>query len=672
MNAASPDSSPTGLPLRKISLVRRLGSRWMRLHLLWKILTVAAALLILASPFYGPARKVHRTWNYENDLAAAKQALADGRYVEARDLSLAVLRGDPGKIEALPIFMRAAEEIADPRLVGVARGYLSLNSDDKTERVFAWKSICRQSPMGIAGSTWMSLQDDEKTDPDFLAPWLERLENENLSAEVATMLAGQAELTDPRLVRIQLSMLAKRGTEVSYRDLQARLLERLASHPDEGPLLLEAMDEIPQAALIPYFFTALGEWLKARGGEPSVEDQLRLARCEMAARPETSEAVFSRMIDRLGGSDPLPVARFCAILKRFGKVEELLEPLVAKGDSGAFDLMAEVLERLDKLDKWDKLLETPPRDAFLPGILCDRAFLASNRGDQRAQPKFEQEAIAAAVVGMKNDSLIRLARHADDRGLHTFATAVWVKAIRMGPSSPLPAFSSVSHVVESLAHHKKESELLDVLTVYHALEPGNLDVVTQYLYLACLHGSVTPARVLADLSPIREKIQSLPLDCTVAFAHVLEGNYPVAAKLTGNREVDWFAQIPALRAIRAIVLAKTGGREEADVYMDGFPWDGLLPSEIRVFRELLDEPEKAGELDPVAKAEKFEKARTAEVARQANKAKEAKAARDALEVGKTEETKKLEKFERAEHARRAEQARQAKRIQEAEAAKEAR
>lgn len=678
MNVATLEPSPTGPPARRTLLVRRLGSQWTNLHLVWKILIVMAVLGILAFPFLGSARQVHRTWNYENDLAAAKSALAAGRDVEARDLSLAVLRGDPKRSEALPIFLHAAEGAADSRLAGVAQGYLSLRTRDKADRLFAWKAICKQRPMGVAGGNWLTIRDDEKADPDFLIPWLERLLSENLSQSVEIEIAAQANQADPRLERIRLSMLAKRGTEDSYRELQARLLDRMASHPDDGPLLLGALDEIPQAALIPYFFTALGEWIQLRGGEPSVEDQLRLARCEIAAHPETKEAVLTRTMTAHAVTAPLAVARLFSTLDRFDKAEELLEPLVAKGESGAFQLMAEVLERLDKLEKWDKLLEAPPAESFLPGILCDRAFIAAKRGDVRAQPKFEQEAVAAAELRLKSDSLILLARHASRRGLHTYASGIWVKAIRRGPTSPLPLFSSISPVIEVIVRNRNETELMDVLTVYRAVEPGNRDVFTQSLYLGCLIGNVTPARVLAELAPIREKFHSLPLDCTLAFANVLEGNYPLAAQLTHDRSVDWFAQIPAMRAIRAIILTKTGGKEEAEIYLEGFPWDSLLPSETRVFRELLDEPAGQEQSDTAAKTEKAEKGRQVEQAREAVKSKELKAVREALdakEAGKSEETRNAEKAgraERIEKARLAEQARQATRAKEAKAAREAR
>jgi len=218
---------------------------------------------------------------------------------------------------------------------------------------------------------------------------------------------------------------------------------------------------------------------------------------------------------------------------------------------------------------------------------------------------------------------------------------------------------------------------MGVLTVYHTLEPENLDVVTQYLYLGCLTGNVTPTRLVAELSPIQKRVHSRPLDCTVAFAHVLEGNYALAAQLTGDGGIDWFAQIPALRAIRAIILTKIGRKEEADIYLESFPWDSLLPSETRVFRELLDEPEKSEPSDTAAQIEKAEQARQTEQAREAVKSKDLREVREALEAkeaGKSEDTRNAEKAgraERAENARLAEQARQERRASEAKAAREA-
>jgi hypothetical protein len=650
----------------------RSGGRWGRLHPLLKLLSIMAVLAIMALPFYGSAKKVYKGQRYQSDLAAAKQALAAGQDVKARDLSLALLQREPKKTEALPIFMHAAEGAADSRLAGVARGYLSLDTGDKTDRLYAWQAVARQSPMGISGMTWLDISESERVDPDFLIPWLERLMAEDLGQVLERVLAQQTKQTDPRVERIRLSMLAKRDTEVSWRELQARLWDRLANHPDDGPMLLGALDEIPQAALIPYSFTALGEWIRARGGEPAVEDQLRLARCEMAAHPESTEPVLTRTITAFATRNPLAVAKMCSILGHFDTAKELLEPLVLKGDLNAFKLMAGVLESWDKVDQWDKLLETPAEGVSLPEILCDRAYIAGKRGDQRAQPKFQQEAVAAAELRTKSDSLILLARHASKRGMPEYAKDIWVKAIRKGPASPLPFFASITWVVESLAHNKEEVPLMDVLGTYRVLEPGNVDVVTQYLYLGCLIGNVTPARVLTELSAVRARIHSLQLDCTVALAHVLEGDYGLAEQLTHGDSIDWFVQVPALRAIRAITLTKTGGKEEADIYLEDFPWDNLLPCEARVFRELLDESKEPGEIGKAAKAGETDEAKAALAARQAERAKEIQATQQAIaamkakEAGKSEEAKIAERAARIEKARQAEQARQAKRAKEAE------
>lgn len=659
---------------------QRLGYFWEDLHLLWKVLLVAGVLAILGTPFYLPALRAQKIRDYAADLASAKQALAEGRSADARDLSLAVLRGDPKKSDALPVFMRAAAGAADYRLTGAASEYLSQKTEDKTDRIFAWNVLCEQSPMGITGMTWISLREEEKKDPDFLVPWLQRLMTENLSHLVEVELSRQTSQTDPRVERIRLSQLAKRGTDDSLRELQARLLDRIAAHPDDGPLLLEVMDEIPQSALIPYFFTAMGKWIEVRGGEPSVEDRMRLARCEIAAHPETTDAVLTRMVDTYATSHPLAVARLHTSLQRFEKAEKLLEPALPKGDPAAFQLMAEVLERLGKLDEWNKLLENPPEGVSLPLVLCDRAFIAKQRGDERAKTEFEQQAVAAAELRTKSDSLIRLARHASRRGMGDFAADVWVKAVQRGSTNPLPFFFSLDQVVESVALSKKESQLFDILRIYRALEPGNLDVLTQYLYLGCLLGNVPPSTLVSELSPVREKAssdlaehRSQALDSTVAFGNLLEGHHELAAQMTGDNSIDWFTQVPAFRVIRAIALTKTGRKEEADIYMEDFAWDSLLPSETRVFRELL---ELTGESDTPAEApdpEKAEKARLAEEARQVQKAKELKEIREALEAKEAAQAEQLtpaEKAEKAEKAKLAEQARQAKRNEELKAIRE--
>ena len=111
--------------------------------------------------------------------------------MEARDLALSLLRREPKNTEPLPIFMHAAEGAVDSRLAGVAQGYLSLNTKDKADRLFAWKAIVTHHPMAIAAETWITMRKDERADPDFLIPWLERLMAEDLGQEVERIL-GEA------------------------------------------------------------------------------------------------------------------------------------------------------------------------------------------------------------------------------------------------------------------------------------------------------------------------------------------------------------------------------------------------------------------------------------------------------------------------------------------------
>jgi hypothetical protein len=621
----------------KASRVMRLKRFWRNLYFSSKLLLIVIALAILAIPFCRPAMRALKVRNYRTDLASAKQALAEGRSTEARELALQVLRNNPQKSEALPIFMRALEGAGDSRLMMAAREYLSQNTEGRADRIFAWNVLSKQSPMGIAAMNWLSLREAERKDPDFLVPWLERLATEGLGSSVAAELARQTTQNDPRVERIRLSLLARQATGVSLRALQARLLERIASHPDDGPQLLDVMDELPQSALVPYSFTALGKWIEVRGDRATVEEKLRLARCEIAANPDSEDPVLARMVSSYGGSNPVQVAKLYNTLGHFEKARELLVPALTNGDPDAFRLMASVVERLGKLDEWDKLLENPPEGSSQAEAWCDRAYIASKKGDRRAKIEFQQKALAAAELEAKSDSLIRLARHAQNRGLVDYAMNTWVTAIQRGSASPLPLFQSLDPVIRMATAAKKESQLLDILRIYRSAEPGNLEVAIQCLYLGCLLGNTPPVTLINEFSPVRERLledavnpTTLALDCTIALANLLKGNSEVAARLTGGRDVDWFDQIPAHRAIRAIALNKTGCGEEAAIYLEGFNWDVLLPSEMRVFRKLLKPAGERGGANAVPDSKKAEKAKLAEEARQAKRNAELKEIREKL------------------------------------------
>ena len=79
------------------------------------------------------------------------------------------------------------------------------------------------------------------------------------------------------------------------------------------------------------------------------------------------------------------------------------------------------------------------------------------------------------------------------------------------------------------------------------MEPGNLDVLTQYFYLGCLLGNVTPATLLSELSPVREKLRQLGKK-TVPKLWIAQSLSAICwrasrtgrAQMTGDSSIDWF------------------------------------------------------------------------------------------------------------------------------------
>ena len=568
-----------------MSFFDRLRDRWADFHPFLRfiiLLIVLAGIALLAGR---PSLQVYRSWRTDRTFAAAQQALERHDYAGARELSLQVYRSDPERKDLYPILLRATDALGDPRTLHPAFGILEDPDFDEKNRQLAWQIVCRNAPTGYTIGFWGRLTDEEKNDEAFAAPLFDRLLRDGMTHEAGRLLYGQQQPLPPAMDLRRMKLLIATGSDDAYREFQKILIFRLAGK-DADPLL-QLLDEIPQAALVPGIFPALSAWQNKSGPADTIAN-LRLARCEMASEPERAEEIYAENFAEFSKSDPLATARWCFQTRHLADAEKVLSPFSATEDTAVFELKCLIFEQTDQLDKWEHVLKTPPTEMFLPLIFSERAYLAKMRKEPDIQRASEREAIDSATESPTNDALIRLARHAESRGLEDLAESAWIKAVAQ-QTGPLPLAIQISSLISKLASDKKERALMEVLTAYRLLEPGNPVIVIQHDYLSYLNGQISAENLISDITPIHEEDpDALSVTCILALAHLLEGRPEKALELTSAKPIDWFATKSLNRAVRAIALASTGSKEAAEVYLEDFPWDELLPSEKRVLSALVE------------------------------------------------------------------------------------
>ena len=201
-----------------MSLIARCRDRWADLHPFWHIVLVAVLLAALAVAAGRPALGVYRDLRTGRRLTAAQDALGKQLHVEARDLSLQVLRSDSSRQEAIPVLLRSADALGDPRRSEVAHALLAGKDFTPDDRGFAWQVVCRSSPTWFVMVFWSQLPESDKSSPVFVAALFDRMLREDLTGDAAHLLQEQKQpLPAEREVRLKRLLVAKGTDEAANR-----------------------------------------------------------------------------------------------------------------------------------------------------------------------------------------------------------------------------------------------------------------------------------------------------------------------------------------------------------------------------------------------------------------------------------------------------------------------
>jgi hypothetical protein len=557
--------------------LHRLRDFWADLHpfIRFTVLLLVVALL-LAIPL-----ALQMQWGFKSSQRAAEaaEAMKNGNAVRARELALSVLAADNKREDLLPLLMRAMDELKDPRRGEVAIGILRQPgrfSDE--ERLAAWDCACRSLATGKVQALRAQLTAVERNSPPFLGRLIDRYVADGSSDLAAELLEQQRHPLPPELHQRLMALLVKRGSVGALEHFQHDLLKRLETGAPGTEALIPLLDEIPQDKLYPGLLSAL-----AAQSDDSPAARGRLARLEMAADPDAADVIFTRS---LRGQDRAGIARWCLLA---GRPAEAIGALVAETGAStpeSWSLVCQAWEALGDLDAWAAELKNPPAGAFMPAVMGDRALVATRSGDPAAAADFIQAALASARQSVADDAMIRLARHAEERGMAELAKSAWLEAIAQR-RGPLPLGIRFRELIDELVTERREADLFNVFSSYHALEPGNPVFTIQNAYLSCLTARTDPQAVIEELYPLSQSMPDLlQLRCVLALAHLIQHDWDEALRLTQLPLVDWQSVNPGYRVIRALAL-RSSDPERSAALLEGLDWETLLPSEKRVLGALL-------------------------------------------------------------------------------------
>ena len=586
--------------------------RWANWHPLRRMLLVAV--LLAAGVQFGvkPAYQVFEDWRVEQDLAAAKVAMAEGRMNEARDLCISVPQAETPRIDALRILEKSMAALGDSKHVETARALMSHPESSDEDRLNGFRTVALEAPMGIVGQAWTALPERCQQRPEFAVPYAERLLAAQRAGEADGVLLAVPETARNEAVELGLiRVLLGRGQPDGYEEAQRRIA---AKWPTTGTGLtawLELLEDIPVQSLQAIPLAPVRKFLAAAAAaEPDRHDlALALARLDYVTNPSGRAEVIEETLVRWQTSAPVAVAR---LLRDVGLPERLLATFPVAEVSAQPALLPYVLEALEQTGEWPKvklllepitvqITQKPGDKSGIPGaelppesawgithceLLAHQAVAAWKTGDTTVAEQWEA-AMDEAKFSTAPDAFLKISRIAQDGEMEDEATGAILEAVLQG-HGPLPLFSQIKPLVEWLIKRGRESNLLQVCATYLQFEPDNPALLTQYHYLACLSDLAEPAKQLKAIQPLAAAYpKDVPIQCVLATAYLCNGDGAAAAAVLDRLTVDVEQLAPGFRATFLATQVLNDRMDRRDPRLTGFPWKALLPSERKRFGEWL-------------------------------------------------------------------------------------
>lgn len=562
--------------------------RWANLRAWVRGLVLTALLAGLG--FYGvrPGYRVFKGWRMEHNLSSARQAVAELRMDQARDLSLTVLQAGAPCIEAFRILEQATASLRDPRHGDIARVLMTHPEGTAADRLNGFRGIAPDVALGLLGQAWSQLPSACQVDPRFATVFAQRLIAEHRLNEAAQVLLAVPEAArTPELNRGLIRVLIASGKREGFAEAQRLIAGAMSGAGPDLAAWLDLLEQIPVVSLQADVLAPVRARLAQPASGDSARPALMLVRLDYAADFSRRAALLEQAIGRWQDRDPEALGRFLGDL---GLDELLLETLPAQRVGAHPGLLIQLVTAMERRGAWPQVVAL--LDAHGKGMpkveeLAHRAVAMAKTANSAARLQAWNAALEEAKSRSEATALLMLSRLAAAAGLPEEAGQAMVEAIRLG-RGPLPLYADLKPLLVTLASQGHETTLLEICTIYVSFEPGNPVLLTQYAYLACLHNLVDPATILKAMDVLAKAFpRELPIQCVLATACLCAGRYGQAADTFERLRVDPARLAPGYRAayLTTQVLARRMAKDDARITQ--FPWLSLQPSERRKFSELI-------------------------------------------------------------------------------------
>lgn len=569
-------------------LINSVWDRWANFHPFLRFLIFAVAVVGFGLFAVKPAYRLFKSWRLDQNLVAARKAVAEVRMDEARDLSLNVLRAGDPKIEAFRILEKSTGSLRDPRHGDIARALMSHPDSNDEDRWKGFQGISGQAPLGLVGQVWSALPAMCRQEPRFAVLFADRLISEKRFNEAASVLLEVPQTVRPgaverRLIRVLIGSGKKQG----FDEAQRLIAKGFPQGGEEVGEWLDLLEEIPAVSLQVKVLEPVRQALEISGAGESARPALMRARLDYATdfsqRASTIEAAVRDWKER----DPELLAKFLADL---GLHQLLLETFPVGWVAEHPGLTRSILESIEQTGIWERLnalLEVAENGISKPEELAYRAVVAAKTGDLPGLAQQWSAAMNEAKLDPLATAVLTLHRIARRHELSEQADQAMVEAIRLG-RGPLPLYADLKPLLNSLAGQGRENILLEICAIYLNFEPGNPVLLTQYAYLACLNNLADPGQIIKALEPLAKGFPNeVPIQCVLATAYLCAGMNEKAAAALDPLKLDPATLAPGYRAAFLTTELLNGRISKDDPRLIEFPWKSLQPTERRKFTELI-------------------------------------------------------------------------------------
>ncbi|MEI6654949.1 MAG: hypothetical protein WCP45_09290 [Verrucomicrobiota bacterium] len=570
------------------NLLEAIHDRWANLHTLVRgliLLAAAAALgfLVVSGPY-----QRFKAWRMNRNLLAAQSAVTESSMHEARDLSLTVLRADDSCVEAYRILEKATASLRDPWHAEIARALLSHPQSTDADRLTAFRGIAPEVPLGLLSQAWSLLPAPCRLDLRFVTVFSDRMIAEHRFKEATLVLlalpkAARTPAVDQRLIQILIGS----GQPEGHDEAQRLLVSHFPAAGENCAPWLDLLESIPVAALQPAMLEALRKPLEHPASSEAARAALMLARLDYATPDSQRAALVEDAIHNWKARAPETLARFLGDLGLYQKILETFPQASVAQYPGLFPRILEAAERCGAWPQVISLLDA--HGNLLPKFeeLAHRAVVAAKTGDSAAEVLAWSEARGEAKSSPQAAAFLTLHRIARDAALDKEAEQAAVEAIRCG-RGPLPLYSDLKPLLNSLARQGKDKVLLEICAIYLPFESANPVLITQLAYLACLNQLLEPKIVLAAMEHLAKGYpKEVPIQCVLATAYLCDGQAATAAATLDPLQLEPAKLSPGYQAAFLTIQALNDRIARDDPSLTNLPWNSLLPSERKKFGDLL-------------------------------------------------------------------------------------